>query len=148
MDYKVCCICKKEKTQSCFNKNKAKKDGLNTLCRECSNASSKEYYARNQKLHSRNVNIRKRVNIKKTQQLIFDYFKTHPCVDCGATNPVVLEFDHRDTSTKYKIVSLMIFQGYAWSRIQEEINKCDVRCANCHRIRTSVQFGWYKNLVF
>jgi CubicO group peptidase (beta-lactamase class C family) len=33
---------------------------------------------------------------------------------------------------------------YAWANIQEEIAKSDVRCANCHRRRTALQFDWPK----
>ena len=34
--------------------------------------------------------------------------------------------------------------NYEWSSIEEEIAKCEVRCANCHRQRTALQFGWPK----
>jgi hypothetical protein len=40
----------------------------------------------------------------------------------------------------------MIKSRYSWNRIKEEIRKCDVRCANCHRLRTAKQFGW-KRLI-
>lgn len=58
------------------------------------------------------------------------------CADCGyAEHPHALDFDHRDPSTK----SFGI--GGAWSkslaRVAAEIAKCDVVCANCHRIRTA-----------
>lgn len=65
---------------------------------------------------------------------IKDHLLEHPCVDCGNSNIAVLEFDHlRDK--KYGI-SRMYRDGMAITRIQEEIDKCDVVCANCHRIRT------------
>jgi len=56
------------------------------------------------------------------------------CVDCGEQNPIVLDFDHiRDK--KYN-VSRMIHDGFSWKAIMKEIQKCEVVCANCHRIRT------------
>lgn len=56
------------------------------------------------------------------------------CVDCGIKNHIVLDFDHlRDK--KYN-VSRMIHDGFSWKSILKEINKCEVVCANCHRIRT------------
>jgi hypothetical protein len=56
------------------------------------------------------------------------------CVDCGESNHIVLDFDHlRDK--KYNI-SRMIHDGFSWSAIKKEIAKCEVVCANCHRIRT------------
>ncbi len=56
------------------------------------------------------------------------------CVDCGENNHIVLDFDHlRDK--KYN-VSRMIHDGFSWAAIKKEIAKCEVVCANCHRIRT------------
>jgi hypothetical protein len=46
----------------------------------------------------------------------------------------MLDFDHlRDK--KYN-VSRMIHDGFSWKAIQKEIEKCEVVCANCHRLRT------------
>ena len=56
------------------------------------------------------------------------------CQDCGVTNPIVLDFDHLKDK-KYN-VSRMIHDGFSWAAIKKEIAKCEVVCANCHRIRT------------
>lgn len=74
---------------------------------------------------------------------IWDYKSTHPCVDCGESDPLVLDFDHRDGATKKfnvhaRQVSLEILMA--------EIAKCDVRCANCHRRVTAKAQGWFKNV--
>lgn len=56
------------------------------------------------------------------------------CTDCGYNaHPAALEFDHI-LGGKQANVSALI--GYTWVRIQAEIAKCEVVCANCHRIRT------------
>lgn len=56
------------------------------------------------------------------------------CHDCGEKNHIVLDFDHlRDK--KYNI-SRMIHDGFSWRQIKKEIEKCEIVCANCHRIRT------------
>jgi hypothetical protein len=34
---------------------------------------------------------------------------------------------------------------YCWARILEELQKCDVRCANCHRRKTARDFKWFKS---
>ena len=66
----------------------------------------------------------------------------HPCVDCGESDIVVLEFDHlRDKTAN---VSYLISTGEI-PRIKEEIAKCEVVCANCHRRRTSERGGWYRS---
>ena len=57
------------------------------------------------------------------------------CIDCGyADNPVALDFDHRDQGLKILGVAAML--TYAWPKIVAELDKCDVRCANCHRVKT------------
>lgn len=57
------------------------------------------------------------------------------CIDCGyAENPVALDFDHRDPEQKIRKIAEM--RNYSWKRILAELDKCDIRCANCHRIKT------------
>jgi hypothetical protein len=56
------------------------------------------------------------------------------CVDCGINNHIILDFDHIKNK-KYNI-SRMIHDGFSWAAIKKEISKCEVVCANCHRIRT------------
>lgn len=57
------------------------------------------------------------------------------CIDCGyGDNPVALDFDHREPELKTLNVSAML--TYSWVKIMAELDKCDVRCANCHRVRT------------
>ena len=61
-----------------------------------------------------------------------EYLATHPCVDCPESDPIVLEFDHV-RGKKHKEVSDMAQKAYSIKTIEEEIAKCEVRCANCHR---------------
>ena len=59
------------------------------------------------------------------------------CIDCGEKNHIVLDFDHL-SNKKYNI-SRMIHDGFSWKAIAKEIEKCEVVCANCHRIRTHIR---------
>ena len=77
----------------------------------------------------------------KIRALLFEYLSKRPCIDCGENDPVVLEFDHRDPKTKSKKVSRILSGHYSWLVIQQEIDKCDIRCANCHRRKTYIQLG-------
>lgn len=144
---KKCTLCKKEKKLSDFNKNKRKNDGFNNVCRICSNAESKKYYSNNkEKAKKYSLNRFKTVR-KETRTLYFNLLKESVCIDCGNNNPLVLEFDHRDRINKYKTIGTLVGNGTSWVMIKKEIAKCDVRCANCHRIRTAKQLGWYKDLL-
>lgn len=76
----------------------------------------------------------------RNRNYVLEYLSEHPCVDCGETDPVVLEFDHiRD---KDKKISDLI--NYSHNRLKEEILKCEVRCSNCHKRKTSKEQNWYK----
>ena len=56
-----------------------------------------------------------------------------------------LEFDHNDKVSKFKAVSSLIRARYSLEKIKVEINKCEVRCANCHRRKTAKEFKWFKS---
>ena len=79
---------------------------------------------------------------QRKRALAFQYLKTHPCVDCKNPDPRVLDFDHqRDKSFN---IGKAISSGHvSWEVILKEIEKCEVRCANCHRIRHAIQNNWY-----
>lgn len=64
------------------------------------------------------------------------------CVDCGVSDWRVLDYDHIDETRKYASINSMLRDRHSISRIMEEIEKCVLRCANCHRIRSSEQFDW------
>ena len=60
------------------------------------------------------------------------------CMDCGVADlpDYCYDFDHRDPSTKKWAVGTMISHKRSTKMLLEEIAKCDIVCANCHRIRT------------
>jgi hypothetical protein len=72
---------------------------------------------------------------KEGREYVLNYFLTHPCVDCGETDPRVLEFDHIHGRKRME-VSKLIRNGHSIEVIQAEIDKCVVRCSNCHKKRT------------
>ena len=133
---KKCTTCKYDKELSEFNKNKSRKDGLNTVCKECSRNRSKQYYAENGEIHKDNVVNRNRKHRKVLQNYVIQYLNNHPCTDCGNTDLRVLEFDHLPQFIKSKDISRLLACCVSVSTLEKEIAKCDVVCANCHKIRT------------
>lgn len=77
--------------------------------------------------------------------MYFDYLSKQKCVDCGEKDPVLLEPDHVRGKKKHGVGS-MIRAARAWSEIEEELAKCDIRCVSCHRKKTAKDQGWYKYL--
>jgi len=69
-------------------------------------------------------------------QFLLDFLAEHPCVDCGESDPIVLEFDHR--GDKLFNVSYGL-RDRNWAAVLAEMEKCDVVCANCHRRRTAAR---------
>ncbi len=141
-DTKPCPKCYLVKPTSDFNKNKWKSDGLQHYCRDCHRKSVVE----SQKTHrvsflrrSQRYNERKR---NESRRLVFEYLKAHPCVDCGEADVTVLDFDHQ--RDKQYTISQLIISNKQSDQILHEIEKCDVRCANCHRRKTAEKFGWNK----
>jgi NAD-dependent dihydropyrimidine dehydrogenase PreA subunit len=91
----------------------------------------KRHYRQNRDQYLKRNKDRK----EESRQFLQDYKTGKSCMDCGETYPhYVLDFDHRDPSDKKKCVSQML--SYSLKTIIKEIEKCDLVCANCHRIRT------------
>jgi chorismate-pyruvate lyase len=106
-------------------------------CRECSRKYIREHYRNNKKYyidkaHKRNIEIR-----QKSLSYIGSFLRSHRCVDCGETDILVLEFDHKTRSDKYKEISRLIKTRGSLKRLVEEMSKCEVRCANCHRRKSA-----------
>ena len=117
---------------------------VQSRCRSCSRA----WYEARRDGHivvsaRRNAALRAELEAK-----LAAYFAEHPCVDCGERDIRCLEFDHRDRSTKTANIAGLLRLVVSWKVICQEIAKCDVRCANCHRRRTAAQVNsWRHQLV-
>jgi hypothetical protein len=98
-------------------------------------AISKAHYKNNKHTYIARAKTRTDLVIEENREQLFVYLSSHPCVDCGNTDIRVLEFDHV-RGKKLGNISRMIGDGFSWKTIEAEIAKCEVRCANCHRIKT------------
>jgi hypothetical protein len=78
----------------------------------------------------------------KLRAVVMEYLNDHPCADCGERDVVVLEFDH--VRGKRIGISRLMLSGGSIRVLMEEIAKCDVVCANCHRRRTYMRSGSYR----
>lgn len=93
--------------------------------KESQKARSKKYYQENRDYYK---------DIERRKRDLLWSFKNSPCVDCGGNfHPCAMDFDHRDPKTKFKDVSRLVSNV---PLLEAEIKKCDLVCANCHRIRT------------
>ncbi len=137
-----CSRCKKVKPIDKFN-YKFKKFGIRQkACRDCTRFEVRNHYNKNHKYYILKARKRNKIIRDRNRDYIWKYLSTHSCIDCGETDPVVLEFDH--IKDKKSDVSFLI-KDHSLIDLKDEIAKCDVRCSNCHKRKTAKEFGWYKN---
>lgn len=117
---------------------------VESICLDCRRARGRSHYALNRSYYLDKARERNRQTSEATKEWVVGYLSAHPCVDCGANDIRVLEFDHVDRTTKSANVSFLITAGYSLETVKREIRKCQVRCANCHLIRTRTQRGWWR----
>jgi hypothetical protein len=143
MKFKRCSHCKHKLSIRKFNKDIHRKDGLNNICRDCRANYKKKIYPQSKKQLMDKRKERKRMRYL----FLFQYLNKHPCVDCGETDPVVLDFDHV-RGDKIAELSKMAHGLRPMTMIEQEIEKCEVRCSNCHRRKTAVEQRWYHYIDF
>ena len=143
MRVKTCTRCGETKPLGEFPPiRRSEPDKLQGWCRACFAAANARNYQSNIERERARIYRNRARGIEEAQRSAIEYLLAHPCVDCGETDIVVLQFDHlRD---KLYDVSVMISNGMSWQRIEAEIAKCVVRCANCHHRKTARERGYRK----
>jgi hypothetical protein len=101
-------------------------------------AASKRHYRNNKEDYIKRASKRNGAQRKKNRAFISRVKSYASCVDCGESNPIVLDFDHV-RGEKVKNVSDMANASYSINSIKNEIRKCEVRCSNCHRKKTHLR---------
>ena len=84
---KICSGCREALPPSAFNRMTKARDGLQSYCRDC----NREWHRRNRAHHNRMIHKRTRRLREDGARRILDYLRTHPCIDCGEDDPVVLD---------------------------------------------------------
>ena len=140
MTMKKCYRCWEEFDLSMFPRRKGKPMGVCTTCYAT-------HYGNPDKVEEKRIELEKQSYKRKVElhnNLLIETMKCG-CMDCGEKDVVVLEFDHRDPKEKSGDISSLRFGST--KQLKEELAKCDVVCANCHRKRTAKMFGSWRNLL-
>jgi len=140
---KVCSVCLLEKEEIDFWKRAGKTDGLQDKCKNCQRLYLREYYSLNKESIKKRTGKRREENRDMLRKIVVEYLLQHPCIDCGEKDIVVLDFDHI-SDNKIDSVSRMMLENVPTQRLLDEMAKCVIRCANCHRRKTAKDFGWSK----
>lgn len=126
---KACTKCGVEQPYSEFHNHPYSADGFQYNCKSCQRAVSRAYYQKN-KERLREEGKQKNAEFRE----LMAELKSDPCMDCNTSYPpYVMDFDHVRGEKTYRISAMTSFSE---KRILEEVAKCDVVCANCHRERT------------
>ncbi len=142
---KKCSKCHKIKEETEFSFKRKGLGILHSQCKECTRTLIKDHYSKNKEYYLEKASKRNSKLRNEAIEYINQYLEKHPCKDCGESDITVLEFDHTDRKVKFKAVSTLIRNRYTLDVIKEEVKKCEVRCANCHKRKTAVEFNWSKN---
>lgn len=105
--------------------------GMPYADKEKQKEAQRRHYEANREISIARAAERKRVAYAK----IAEIKEASPCVDCGKKYPYyVMQFDHTGTDKSMDVSKLVRCAG--WVRVEAEIAKCDLVCANCHAVRT------------
>ena len=138
---KICPRCKEKKALDEFFKKKGRRAG--SYCKPCQLAYVREHYRRTKGAYNARRYALHLVYTERNRRLILNHLSEHPCVDCNERDILVLDFDHV-RGVKDGDISRMIFGGTSVERLRAEMDKCVVRCANCHRRKTAAECGSYR----
>lgn len=136
---KVCGSCKENKPETDFAMKSKTTGRLQSSCRKCQQAYRKSHYeANHQKYRDKAIRLKEKYKVE-----FYTWLQTQQCVDCGNDDFRVLEFDHlRDKEFNIgEMVGLRTLAG-----LQDEIAKCEIVCANCHKIRSADRGNFHKYL--
>lgn len=124
---------------SCCNLYKHEHEYYNgkKKCKICHSDSSRRW--RMNRSEQEITEHKKRERERKIEQItrLMQIKMETGCIDCGNRNPLCLDFDHQHS----KVKNLSDMCGGKWEKIEYEISKCEVRCSNCHRIKTAREFS-------
>lgn len=127
---RLCAMCRQWKPSEEFHRSRT---GQFSYCRECRNAYDRRYYAERGRAARR---ARQRAHIDAERAWMAQLKSGLPCTDCGAVFPIyVMHWDHLPQFEKRDDVSAMVGTRTR-EAVLEELQKCELVCANCHVMRT------------
>lgn len=123
MNTKNCAKCKQDKQFSEFHRHNKYPDKLFRICKLCRKEQDRNYYLSSDK------KSKLLIKNKKFRKEVFDLKKKTKCLICQEDDPFCLDYHHlRD-----KIMEVARCMLYGRKRTMDEISKCVLLCANCHR---------------
>jgi hypothetical protein len=136
----ICQKCRQRKPVDAFHWRNKEKGIKSFVCRDCVSEAKKRQYGRHRVAYVKRNRARQTGLRLDNTRRILEYLKSHPCVDCGEGRPLRLSFDHVRGKKEFTIANHYLL-AVTWDRLLAEIQKCDVRCMNCHTEKTAKEQG-------
>ncbi len=140
---KNCKNCGKDKPLQEFNFRNLSKGTRSSNCKICSRRFVRNHYYKNRLYYIKKAKERNKARRLEIKKWVWSYLNNNSCVDCGENDPIVLEFDHM--FDKISAISRM-HRNFSLNAVIKEIEKCQIRCANCHRRKTAKERGWHQKV--
>ena len=103
-------------------------------------ASRRRWYHANRDEQSKKATDNRKAYAERNAQYVREIKARTPCMDCGRTfPPCAMDFDHRGDEQKDRCVAVLVRRAVSLKRLQAEIDKCDLVCACCHRVRSEAR---------
>ena len=135
MDQKTCTKCGFPKDEQSFSFKNVKTGQRHSWCRACHRGNHTQYNRQNKEKYREKNKRNKATHDPIIISLLWSE-KSQPCVICGyAFHPVAMDFDHVYGAKKGNI-SRMVTSTLGFDAILDEISKCQVVCACCHRVKS------------
>jgi hypothetical protein len=126
-----CVHCKNIQPLRAFNTSKKSSTGRKSICKPCEIKYQKSWHV--------NLGV-------DHKRYIYNHLESNPCIDCGESNPMKLEFDHfRDKAFN---ISQAIIKRKTLDQLKNEIKKCVVRCSSCHTAKTHKEQDTWKYQMY
>jgi hypothetical protein len=110
-------------------------EGRQYRCRRC----CRDYFAARGDVHRQQSGEALRRRRLRAKAHVLEYLSSRACLDCGESDPIVLEFDH--VGEKHADISVLAHDGVRTEVLDREMALCEVVCACCHRRRTTRRQG-------
>lgn len=125
---KTCSRCRIPKGMDQFADRAKSSDGKQVYCRECQAG----YYQKNRARLLPKIKAANKLTKLAITEFVDEYKRAHPCERCGESDPCALDF-HHPSGTKEFGVGEAVRNGATLKRVKDEVSKCRVLCASCHR---------------
>jgi hypothetical protein len=130
---KRCSACASDKPMEDFHLHRSRADGRQTVCKQCKQRYNAAYYEAHA-VRDRAARAAARRALRRRVEDALRAAKQQPCADCGRTlHPEAMDLDHVRGD---KVGDANALRRRGLAAVLQEIAKCDVVCANCHRRRT------------